>query len=96
MARKKVTYYVYVLRSSFDRGYYCGQTSDLKRRLAEHNAGRVPSTARRAPFELVYWEEFKTRGEAMRRERKLKRLGRKEKRALIRGVVWRLEPGGTD
>jgi len=62
---------VYVLRNSEGR-LYIGSTRDLARRLAEHAEGRAKWTAGRGPWELVYWEEFATRGAAMHRERELK------------------------
>ncbi|NWG01919.1 MAG: GIY-YIG nuclease family protein [Syntrophaceae bacterium] len=37
-------YYVYVIQSKRDRHFYTGFTRDLKARIIEHNAGRVPST----------------------------------------------------
>jgi len=76
------TYYVYLLRSVKDGRFYTGYTANLRNRLAQHNEGRVRSTKVRRPFELVYWESFRTRSEAMRRERQLKPLGRAEKEKL--------------
>ena len=49
-----------------------GSTSDLARRVADHNKGRTEWTASRGPWELVFSEEFATRAAAMRRERELK------------------------
>ncbi len=77
------TYYVYLLRSVKDGMFYTGYTANLRNRLAQHNAGRVRSTKRRRPLELVYWESFKTRAEVMRREKRLKAFGRAEKEKLI-------------
>ncbi len=77
------TYYVYLLRSVKDGRFYTGYTANLRNRLAQHNAGRVRSTKRRRPLELVYWESFKTRVEVMRREKRLKAFGRAEKEKLI-------------
>ncbi len=75
--------YVYILRSKKDRNFYTGCTANLKKRLNEHNAGRVRSTSWRRPLELVYWEAVATRSEAVRRERQLKRGGKVKKRAMI-------------
>ena len=63
---------VYVLYSTKHDRYYVGQTSDLKLRLGRHNDGRVRSTKPYVPWKVVYSESFKTRSEAMRRERELK------------------------
>lgn len=78
------TYYVYFLRSLKDGKFYTGHTADLKNRLAQHNRGLVRSTKARRPFRLVYWQAFKTRSEAMRRERELKSLARAGKFKLVR------------
>jgi len=76
-------FYVYVLKSLVDGNLYIGQTSDFRRRVALHNEGRIRSTKRRCPLELVHLEEYETRGEAIKRERFLKSMkGRDFKRAL--------------
>jgi putative endonuclease len=64
--------YFYVLRSQRDHQFYVGFTADLKQRLVEHNAGRVPSTSRRTPLELVYYEASRNQGDATSREKYLK------------------------
>jgi len=76
-------YFVYMLKSLKDEKFYTGHTADLKKRLKQHNSGRVRSTKARRPFELVYWESFKTRREAMLRERELKSIRRADKMKLI-------------
>jgi putative endonuclease len=63
---------VYVLRSKRTGLYYTGSTSDLGRRLKEHNSDVSFSTKNRGPWELVHREDYATRREAMRRERQLK------------------------
>jgi putative endonuclease len=65
-------YYVYVLKSIADGNFYVGFTNDLKRRLAEHNDGKVHSTMGRCPLELVYYEACRNRGDAAKREKYLK------------------------
>ncbi|MFQ5790049.1 MAG: GIY-YIG nuclease family protein [Acidobacteriota bacterium] len=65
-------HYTYVLLSSRDNRFYTGCTDDLKKRVLEHNTGRVRSTAHRAPLELVYYEACLSRDDALRRERFLK------------------------
>ena len=67
-------YWVYILRSCDQSRYYIGCTSDVAKRVAEHNSSRAHWTKRYQPWELVYTEGYATRGEAMRRERALKRL----------------------
>jgi len=75
--------YVYMLKSLKDKKFYTGCTADIKKRLKQHNSGRVRSTKARRPFELVYWESFRTRSEAMKRERRLKSIGRDRKLKLV-------------
>jgi len=48
-------YYVYVLRSKKDKGFYVGYTTSLKDRLDLHDRGQVSSTKNRRPIELVYY-----------------------------------------
>lgn len=67
-------YYTYILQSKKDDGYYIGSTGNLEDRLERHNQGREKSTKSRIPFLLVYKEEFKTKSEAIVRERYLKSL----------------------
>jgi putative endonuclease len=62
-------YYTYVLRSLQNGVLYKGQTDDLKSRLLIHNSGLVSYSKRYLPWELVYFEEFETRAEAMAREK---------------------------
>jgi len=84
------TYYVYILKSLKDGKFYTGCTADIEKRLAQHNNGMVRSTKARRPLKLVYWETFATRSEAMRRERRLKRIGGVGKKALVQGFRGRL------
>jgi len=65
-------YYVYILKSRKDGNLYIGSTNDLKRRLDEHNNGLVFSTKSRRPFELVYYEAYKSEKDARNREKNLK------------------------
>ncbi|MCK4357724.1 MAG: GIY-YIG nuclease family protein [Candidatus Cloacimonetes bacterium] len=65
-------FYVYVLKSKKDRNLYIGSTNDLRRRMREHNTGRVFSTKSRRPFELIYYEAYKTEKDARKREKALK------------------------
>lgn len=69
-------HYVYILRSDKDEKLYIGCTNDLKRRFAEHNNGMNKSTAPRTPFQLVYYEAYKSRDDARNREDNLKRYSR--------------------
>lgn len=76
--------YTYLLECA-DGTLYCGWTNDLGKRLKAHNSGQgAKYTRARRPVKLVYYEEFETREEAMKREAAIKRLSRKKKTALIR------------
>jgi putative endonuclease len=65
-------YYVYVLKSGKDGLFYTGSTSDLRRRLKEHNTGKVFSTRLRKPFILIYYEAYRIEKDARMREHNLK------------------------
>jgi putative endonuclease len=64
--------YVYVLISLKDYRLYIGTTSDLKKRLENHNSGYVKSTKSRMPFKLIYYEAYSDLSDAKRREKYLK------------------------
>ncbi len=75
----------YVLRCA-DGSLYCGITTDLERRLVQHNSGRGSRYVRsRAPAVVVLHEDVGTRTEALRREREFKRLRKDRKEAIVRG-----------
>ena len=75
--------YTYLLRCA-DGTLYCGWTDSLEKRLAAHNSGKASKYTRsRLPVELVYYETFETKQEAMSREARIKRLSRREKLSLI-------------
>ncbi|MCD8067729.1 MAG: GIY-YIG nuclease family protein [Lachnospiraceae bacterium] len=77
--------YTYILRCSDDT-LYTGWTNDLQKRLEAHNSKRgAKYTKGRTPVRLVYYEEYSTKEDAMRREFAIKRLTRAEKLALIAG-----------
>ncbi|MCA9390189.1 GIY-YIG nuclease family protein [candidate division WWE3 bacterium] len=65
-------YYTYVLLSEKDNKFYTGFTNDLKKRLVDHNNGKVFSTKHRAPLKLVYYEACCNEDDAKRREKSLK------------------------
>ncbi len=66
-------HYVYVLQSlSNPNEIYTGITADLKKRLAEHNAGRVPHTSQFTPWEIRTATAFKSKERAAAFERYLK------------------------
>ncbi len=80
-----MAYTLYILECS-DGTYYTGITTDLARRLEEHQRGDNPRayTFRRRPVKLAWAREFATYGEALRLERQIKGWSHAKKAALIR------------
>jgi putative endonuclease len=81
-------YYLYILKCA-DKSLYTGITTDLKRRLGEHNVGKLGAkyTAGRRPVKVVYSKKFKNRSTASREEARIKKLTRAGKLELIRTSV---------
>ena len=72
-------YYTYVLYSEKDKHLYIGSTPDLKKRIYKHKTGFVRSTKNRRPLNLIYYEAYLLKIDALRREKYLKSgAGRKE------------------
>ena len=65
-------YYTYVLYSREFNKFYKGQTQDLISRLKQHNSGEGKSTKSFIPWEIVYFEKFNSRIEAVEREKYFK------------------------
>ena len=65
-------FYIYVLKSELDKKLYTGFTGNLKVRLQEHKNGNVDSTKNRRPLELIYYEAYKNKNNAVLREKFLK------------------------
>lgn len=65
-------YTVYVLKSLSTSKHYIGYTSDLEKRLKEHNQGKTKSTKDKGSYKLIYTERFKIKQEAYKRERQIK------------------------
>jgi putative endonuclease len=81
-----LTWFVYLVRCS-DGTLYCGITTEINRRIAEHNSGKgAKYTRSRAPVTLVYLEESPTRSSASKREAAIKKMSRSKKEDLCRGV----------
>lgn len=81
-------YYVYIVRCADDT-FYTGITTNLERRIAEHNtiksAGMKGAkyTSIRQPVSLVYSATFPDRSTASQEEYRIKKLSRKEKELLV-------------
>ncbi len=66
-------YYVYYLESKNNKKYkYIGFTSNIKKRLSNHNWGLVKSTKRNKPWKLIYCEIYLEKQDAIGREKFLK------------------------
>lgn len=84
---KEHMYYFYILRC-FDNSLYCGMTSNLEKRLKEHNAnGKRGAKYLRAkkPVSLVYSEMYKDIKTAMNRELQIKKWTKAKKEVLVGG-----------
>ena len=68
----KEVYFAYVLKSKHFDYFYKGHCKDLKKRLVQHNSGMTKSIRPYLPFEIVYFEEFETLIEAIKREKYFK------------------------
>ena len=84
MKTKKPLWQVYILKCS-DETFYAGVTTDLKRRVDEHNTSALGAkyTSGRRPVELVYARSFANRSMASKEESRIKKLSREEKLKLI-------------
>lgn len=75
--------YVYIVRCH-DQTLYTGWTNHLKKRIEAHNAGKgAKYTKARRPVELVYFETFERKSDALKREYQIKQLKKSEKEKLI-------------
>lgn len=75
--------FTYIVECS-DHTLYTGWTNNLEKRLEAHNAGKgAKYTKTRRPVQLVYFETFATKEEAMSREYHIKKMSRQEKMQLI-------------
>jgi putative endonuclease len=83
MNSSEKTWYVYMVSCS-DSTLYTGITTDIIRRIDQHNSskGGAKYTRCRQPVSLIYYEKADNRSLASRRERELKKLTRKQKYAL--------------
>ncbi len=76
-------WYIYILRCA-DGLLYTGSTTDIPRRVKEHNHKKGGGcTRRRLPVKLVYKEDYPNRSEAQKREAQIKAWSRQKKLALI-------------
>lgn len=87
-----IMFYNYVLQSSKNGDLYVGYTTDLKRRVIEHNQGLNQSTKPYRPWELVYYEACLSEKDAKRRERYLKTTqGRRLLQRRLREYLYKIK-----
>lgn len=87
-------YFVYIIQC-IDGSFYIGITTDLMRRIKEHNgiiSGGAKYTRQKGPVALRYVEEKLSRSEALKREYALKKYSRKEKEALCNRFSCLFQP----
>ena len=85
-------YYVYVLESLKDGSKYIGSTSDLKRRVNDHNSGHSRFTNQHRPYKLICYMGLELRSDAERFEDYLKSgYGRRVLKGIIRDYLNRKE-----
>jgi putative endonuclease len=65
-------YYAYVVKSIISDSYYKGHCADLVKRISEHNSGMTKSIKHLLPVKLIYFEEFNSLEEAIKREKHFK------------------------
>ena len=83
-------YYIYIIKCK-NGSYYIGHTNDLKRRMKDHQAGYGSKfTTDNQTDAPLYFEEFNSRSEAMKRETQLKKWSKAKKKALIESDLEKL------
>jgi putative endonuclease len=83
-------FYVYVLRSESDCGFYIGFSTNLRARLRQHQDGESFATKSRGRWKLIYYEAYTEREDAEGREKFLKSgAGRRFLRAQLRNYLTR-------
>ncbi len=65
-------FYIYLIKSRKDKKLYIGLTTQLNKRLQQHNEGVSQSTKLRRPFDIVYYEAYRSSQDAHKREKNLK------------------------
>lgn len=64
--------FIYVLESKLDGSWYIGRTSNMERRLSEHNSGKSNYTNKKKPRKLIYFEGYLNINDTKGREKYLK------------------------
>lgn len=79
-------YFTYILLTE-PNTLYCGYTDDVEKRFQAHLEGKgAKYTRSHKPIKIVYQKEFETKSDAMKEERRIKKLSRFEKLKLINNI----------
>lgn len=65
-------FYIYILYSLKDNKFYIGFTTNLRKRVKNHNTNKVFSTKGRNPLRLIYYEAYLNKKDAIKREKYFK------------------------
>lgn len=85
-------YCVYILFSEKDRLLYHGFTTNLPKRIQNHQKGKTKSTASRRPLVLIHSEFYISKKDAMRREQYFKTAqGKRMVKLVLRETLWVLK-----
>lgn len=83
-------FYVYILRSLKNESFYIGYSTDLKKRIKQHNNGENQSTKPFRPYKLIFYEAFLNEKDAKNREKYLKGgYGRRSIQKMLMNYIKR-------
>jgi len=89
-------FYVYILQSESDQGLYIGFSTDLRRRMKDHQDGKSFATSYRGPWRLIYYEAYLDEADALGREKFLKSgSGRRFLKNQLRNYLTKHPLSGT-
>lgn len=78
-------YYVYILKSEKNNSLYIGFSADLKKRFERHNKGLNKATKPFIPYQLIFYEAFRDKIDALNREKYLKSgFGRRSIKKMLK------------
>jgi len=78
-----MSFFVYIIQSQMDGTFYKGFTTNIERRLEEHNSGESRYTAKKMPWDLVYLQKMTSKKEALIREKQIKHFNSNYLKQLI-------------
>ena len=76
-------YFVYILYSENFDTYYKGYTTNIVKRVEQHNQNKSEYTSGKGPWELVYLKQYEDKKQVLIEEKRLKRLNRRSVEKLI-------------